>query len=76
MSCVIVGTGVEIFDRGIVEKWFEAVFRLQTKLNLAHNFEVLVTFIEKKNVEIEIAIFISKANLYNITSTVSVLKRY
>ena len=52
----------------------ETVFWLQAKLHFAHNVEILVAFIEKKYVEIEVAIFISEPNLHNVSSANSVLE--
>ena len=66
--------GIVIATVGI--RFFEAVFRLQAKLNLAHNVKVIIIFVEEENVEVEIAILIPKINLDNICSTNGILQSY
>ena len=47
-------------------KLFKAVLWFQAELNFADNIKIVIIFIEKKNIEIEIAILTSKSNLNNI----------
>ena len=51
----------------------EAVLWFQAELNFADNIKIVVIFIEKKNVEIEVAILTSKSNLNNICRTNGIL---
>ena len=54
----------------------ETVFLLQAKLNLTNNIKIIIILVEKKNIEAEIAVVISKTNLNNVRSAVGILKNY
>ena len=69
---VLLLLGIIIFTVIII--LFKAVFCLQAKLKLAHNIEVLVSFVEEESVEIEITVIASKSNLDHISSANGVLK--
>ena len=54
--------------------WLEAVFRLQTQLDVANNIQVVIFQIEEEDVEIEITILTSESSLHKVGSTTSVLE--
>ena len=66
LCCVLIIT----LDIGFVE----TVFLLQAKLNLTDNIKILITFVEKKNIEAEIAVVFSKTNLNNVRSAIGILE--
>ena len=57
-SCVVSVTGVVIR--------LEAVLCFQAQFYVANNIEVVIFHVEKKNIEIEIAILTSKTGLHKV----------
>ena len=64
--------GVIIFTFNIL---FEAVFRSQAEFDLTNNIKYVRIFAEEKSSEVEIAIFITKFGLHDVSSTNSILKK-
>ena len=52
---------------------FKAIFRGQANFDLADKLKDVAVSVEKKRVEIEVAIFVTKTDLYNVKGANSIL---